>query len=166
MIRMKNIWTVSLGLAILLGIETGCWPATNNIVLLRAQLDFKQTSCGQRLSFFRIGGDGSVAGPKDANGNFTIPSGQSLIITDIHITFDNQAASAAQEGVSLYIQNTTTPNGETTIWSGTASAGPQSVGYYDRTLTTGITITPPGQLCTAISTTPYAPDILVTGYLQ
>ncbi len=165
MTRTANIWIAALCCTILLVLVGGC-GATNsdNIVFLEAQLNFQQSTCGQRLSFYRIGGDGSIAGPKDAMGNFTIPSGQSLIVTDIHIAITNTTANPIQQGVSFY--NLSNNNGEVVIWSAVASAAPQSDGYYDRSLTTGIRIQAPAQLCTAISQPAYSPAIFVTGYLQ
>ncbi len=62
--------------------------------------------------------------------------------------------------------NLSNNNGEVVIWSAMASAAPQSSGFYDRSLTTGIRIQAPAQLCTAISQPAYSPAILVTGYLQ
>jgi hypothetical protein len=154
-----------LGCAILLATVGGC-GATNsdNIVYLEAQLNFQKSTCGERLSFYRIGGDGSIAGPKDAMGNFTVPAGQSLIVTDIHIAISNSTTNAVQQGVSFY--NLSNNNGEVVIWSAVASAAPQSAGFYDRSLTTGIRIEAPSQLCTAISQPAYSPAIVVTGYLQ
>jgi hypothetical protein len=80
--RAACVSTAALGFAVLSGTVAGCGPSSDNTVYLRAQLNDQQSSCGDRLSFYRVGGDGSIAGPKDANGNFTIPSGQSLIVTD------------------------------------------------------------------------------------
>jgi hypothetical protein len=99
MTRRANIWIAALGCVILLVLVGGC-VATNsdNIVFLEAQLNFQQSTCGERLSFYRIGGDGSIAGPKDAKGNFTIPTGQSLIVTDIHIAITNATANPVQQG--------------------------------------------------------------------
>jgi hypothetical protein len=160
-----KVWMAAVGCGILLAMVGGCGATTSdNIVYLEAQLNFQKSTCGERLSFYRIGGDGSIAGPKDAMGNFTIPAGQSLIVTDIHIAITNSTANSVQQGVSFY--NMSNNNGEVVIWSAVAIAAPQSVGYYDRSLTTGIRIQAPAQLCTAISQPAYSPAILVTGYLQ
>ena len=161
--RAACVSTAALGFAILSGTVAGCGPSSDNTVYLQAQLNDQQSSCGDRLSFYRVGGDGSIAGPKDANGNFTIPSGQSLIVTDVHIAYTNSTANAAQQQVSLYLAGI---SGEVGIWSMAASAAPQSLGIYDRTLTTGIRIAAPWQLCTAISDPMHLPEIVVTGYLQ
>jgi hypothetical protein len=163
MSQTSKVWMGAAGMV--LAAVGGC-GATNsdNIVYLKAQLNFQKSTCGERLSFYRIGGDGSVAGPKDAMGNFTIPTGQSLIVTDIHIGISNSTANSIQQSVSFY--NLSNNNGEVAIWDGLAVAAPQSVGYYDRSLTTGIRIQAPAQLCTAISQPAYSPAILVTGYLQ
>jgi hypothetical protein len=160
-----KFWVAATGCTILLAMVGRC-GATNsdNIIYLEAQLNFKKSTCGERLSFYRVGGDGSVAGPKDAMGNFTIPAGQSLIVTDIHIAISNSTANSIQQTVTFY--NESSNIGEVTLWSGVAIAPPQSVGYYDRSLTTGIRVQAPAQLCTAISQPAYSPTILVTGYLQ
>lgn len=165
MTRMANVWMAALGCAILLAMVSGCGAtSSDNIVYLEAQLDFSKSTCADRLSFYRIGGDGSVAGPKDAMGNFTIPAGQSLIVTDIHIAISNTTANSEQQGVSFY--NLSSNSGEVVIWYAGVTAAPQSVGVYDRALTTGIRIEAPAQLCTAITQPAYSPAIVVTGYLQ
>jgi hypothetical protein len=114
MTRTANVWMVALGCTLVLAMFGGC-GATNsdNIVYLEAQLNFQKSTCGERLSFYRIGGDGSIAGPKDAMGNFTIPAGQSLIVTDIHIGITNSTANSIQQGVSFY--NLSSNNGEVVI---------------------------------------------------
>jgi hypothetical protein len=158
----RAAWKTACGCGVLLGFLAGCGPSNDNIVYLRAHLDGGAT-CGERLGFSRIGGDGSVAGPKDANGNFTIPSGQSLIVTDVHVAYSNPTANPAQQGVTLYLQGI---GGETNLWSMAASAAPQSTGTYDRALTTGLRIASPWQLCTAFTDQQHQPEIVVTGYLQ
>jgi hypothetical protein len=145
-----------------LGLLAGCGPSNDNIVYLRAKIDGGAT-CGDRLGFYRVGGDGSVTGPQDANGNFMIPSGQSLIVTDMHVGYNNPTTNAAQQGVSLYILGT---SGEVGLWSMAVTAAPQSIGTYDRALTTGIRIASPWQICTAFSDQQHPPEIVVTGYLQ
>src|SRR5262245_53207789 len=145
-------------------VATGCSrPSSDNIVYLRAKFDGHQSSCANRLSFVRIAGDGTIAGPKDAQGNFTIPSGQSLIVTDIHAAFTNSSAIVAQQRISLYLQGI---SGEVQVWAAAATAAPQSLGTYDRALTTGIRVSAPTLLCTAISDFEHLPEIVVTGYLQ
>ena len=145
----------------------GCRVASDDYVYLRVQHDFSKSSCTNRLSFQRIGPDGQVAGQQDANGNFVIPQGRSLVVTDLHVTFDVPASAAApkQQTVTIYIQ-TTSKQVETPVWFPVISAAPGSHSLYDRALSTGIRVGSGSQVCTAYSDQTDATHVVLTGYLQ
>ena len=84
-------------------------------------------------------------------------------MTDIHVVWTNPNANPAQQGVSLYILGL---SGEVGLWSMAVSTAPQSIGTYERALSTGIRIASPWQLCTAFSDQQHPPELVVTGYLQ
>jgi hypothetical protein len=138
--------------------------ADDDYVYLRVQHDFSKSSCTNRLSFQRIGADGQVAGPQDANGNFTIPSGRSLVVTDVHVLFTG-APAAAQQSVSLYIQ-TTGRGVETPVWFPVVNAPAGGSALYDRALSTGIRVAAGSQVCTAFKDQTHETDVVLTGYLQ
>jgi hypothetical protein len=141
----------------------GCGADHENVVNLRIQRDFQKSNCSNRLSFYRLGSDGLIAGPKDANDNFSIPRGQSFVLTDVHLSVENPTTSVIEQRFSLYMDGNA---GEVVLWSGAATAEPGKYGIYDRALTTGIRIAGPWPVCTAFSDQAHFPEIVLTGYLQ
>jgi hypothetical protein len=159
--RRKRIASAVVGCVTLL--IAGCDSSDDDVVYLTIQRDFQKTNCGERLSFYRVGGDGAIAGPKDANSNFSIPRGQSFILTDIHMIFSNPTTEALEQQFSIYIMGI---SGEVVLWSASAIAPPNKTGIYDRALTSGIRIAGPWPVCTAFSDQTHVPTIVLTGYLQ
>jgi len=153
-----------------------CWAAPagakppiaiDDYVYLRVQNNFSKSACNERLSFQRIGPDGLVAGPQDANGNFTIPAGRSLLVTDIHVVFglSPKAAAGRQQLVSIYIQSPAHQS-ETAVWFPTLYATPGQQAVYDRALTTGVRVSAGNLVCTAYSDQTDPTSVVLTGYLQ
>jgi hypothetical protein len=152
-------------LLVLLGCTSGI--SSDNLVYLTARWDLAQALCGNRKALTRIGGDGAIAGPKTTDGTFTIPAGQSFILTDIHMLMSNGTTGPLEQVMSVYINGPSSgAAGETVMWTGSATAAPQSNASYERALTTGIRVAAPAQICVAVSDQQHTPQIVLSGYLQ
>ena len=171
--RLARTPPAMLAIPALAALLAGCNPpalAAVDFVYLRVQNDFSKTACNQRLSFTRLGPDGLPAGPADANGNFVIPQGRSLVLTDLQLTYANPTAAARRQSVEIYIQ-APLHGSETPVWLAAATADPGATGYAEHAFTTGILVAAGALVCAAYehpatANQPNDANVVLLGYLK